>query len=312
MIKKPLISVIVITYNSAKYILETLDSIRDQQYEPLELLISDDCSTDETVVLCREWLDRNQTYFSRTNIRIAERNQGIPANCNQGLSDATGEWIKFLAGDDTLFPGTFEQAADFINRQPQSRIFASSFASFQDAFSEENLVATRDDSDLEFYRLDAKRQYFLLLRNNYLHAGTVFLQRSLLNEVGGFNEKYKFLEDHPMWLSITAKEEKIFYMPAYTLKYRLHGDSVFSHTGREKLFNNFYLKRRTFELDMVYPSLRWYEGLSCSYSFYLKRSFDLLNLNRKNIICTFLYHFLNAMSPVSLLYKLKNKSLLNS
>jgi glycosyltransferase involved in cell wall biosynthesis len=312
MTRGPLISVIVITYNSAGFILETLNSIRDQHYESLELLISDDCSADGTVELCRQWLELNGGRFVRTQLLVPERNQGIPANCNQGLKAATGEWVKYIAGDDALFPGTFEHAANFINAEPQARIFASSFASFQDTFSESNRIENRDDSDLAFYGLSAERQHFLLVRNNYLHAGTVFLQRSLLEEVGGFNEKYRLLEDHPMWLSITARGQKVFYMPAYTLMYRLHGNSVFSHTGTEKLFNNFYLKRRGFELDMIYPHLRWYESLSYHYSFYLKRSFDALYLNRRSTFCGLLYRFFNAVSPMSILYSLKNKRLSNS
>ena len=52
--KNPIVSVVVVTYNSAKYVLETLESIKDQTYPNLSLVISDDCSTDNTVKLCRK------------------------------------------------------------------------------------------------------------------------------------------------------------------------------------------------------------------------------------------------------------------
>lgn len=56
MIKNPLVSVIVITYNSSKYVLETLNSVAAQTYDNIELIISDDCSKDNTVEICRNWL----------------------------------------------------------------------------------------------------------------------------------------------------------------------------------------------------------------------------------------------------------------
>jgi alpha-1,3-rhamnosyltransferase len=53
-----LVSIVIITYNSAKYVLETLESVKAQTYEKIELVISDDCSTDDTVEVCRDGLKR--------------------------------------------------------------------------------------------------------------------------------------------------------------------------------------------------------------------------------------------------------------
>lgn len=58
--EQPLVSVSVITYNSAKTVLETLESIKAQTYQNLELIVSDDCSTDNTVELCRNWIEQNK------------------------------------------------------------------------------------------------------------------------------------------------------------------------------------------------------------------------------------------------------------
>lgn len=65
-----LVSVVVITYNSEKYILETLESIKTQSYKNLELIISDDCSKDDTVMICRDWLDKEGERFIRTKLII--------------------------------------------------------------------------------------------------------------------------------------------------------------------------------------------------------------------------------------------------
>ena len=67
---QPLVSVPVITYNSAKFVLETLESIKAQTYQNIELVISDDCSTDNTVQICRDWVDliNQNTTFSPKNL----------------------------------------------------------------------------------------------------------------------------------------------------------------------------------------------------------------------------------------------------
>jgi glycosyltransferase involved in cell wall biosynthesis len=305
MIKQPLFSVVVITYNSAKFIIETLESIRSQEYQQLELLISDDCSSDGTVELCQQWLNQHQNRFVRSQILVAKTNQGIPANCNQGVNSAQGDWIKIIAGDDAFYPKTFEHAADFIQENPQARIFSSSSCYYQDTFLPENIIQMRDDSERPLYKMDAKRQYFLLLRSNYIHAGAVFIQRSLIHQVGGFMSQYRFLEDHPLWLKVTKSGERFYYMPQLTLKYRLHGAAVFSHTRQEVLFNNFYKKKRAFEKEMIHPNLRWYERLSFNYIFYVKYSFDLLNINTKTKAYAKLYTFMNSLAPNAIIHLLK-------
>ena len=68
----PLVSVSVITYNSSKTVLETLESVKTQTYPNIELIISDDCSPDNTVEVCREWIEQNKERFVRIEILAAE------------------------------------------------------------------------------------------------------------------------------------------------------------------------------------------------------------------------------------------------
>src|SRR5690606_22852216 len=97
--ENPLVSIIVITYNSSKYVLETLESARAQTYQNIELIISDDGSKDATVQICRDWLKENSDRFVHSQLLTVEHNTGIPANCNRGVKASKGEWIKLIAGD---------------------------------------------------------------------------------------------------------------------------------------------------------------------------------------------------------------------
>ena len=99
---KKLVSVVVVSYNSEKFIVETLESIKNQNYDFIELIICDDCSVDLTVELCINWITKNNKIFKNIELITSMNNYGISVNINKGLNKATGEWIKFIAGDDYL------------------------------------------------------------------------------------------------------------------------------------------------------------------------------------------------------------------
>jgi glycosyltransferase involved in cell wall biosynthesis len=295
--KEPLISVIVITYNSAQFVVETLESIKQQTYQNIELIISDDCSKDDTLQICEEWLNFNKQRFVNFLIIKSDLNTGIPANCNRGIKYAKGEWTKLIAGDDAFYLSAIKNAVDFINNNSSIKAFSSSVAYYYDEFIDENLYFIRGNH-LEFYMLDAKEQYCKLLRTNYIHGGSVFLRRDLYNELGLYIEKYKFLEDLPMWLKITSAGVKFHFMECITLKYRVHKKSISSNYNEGKIFNSLYLKKRKFHQEMVLPNLNTTERLWRNYEFYLKFSFDKFNLNRNNRFCRFIYYFFKQKLPV--------------
>ena len=63
-----LVSIVVITYNSSHYVLETLESIKSQTYKNIELIVTDDCSSDDTIFLCQNWIEKNKSNFVRTSL----------------------------------------------------------------------------------------------------------------------------------------------------------------------------------------------------------------------------------------------------
>lgn len=106
----PLVSIVIITYNSANYVTETLESISRQTYcGPIELIVSDDCSQDNTLDICRDWMKHHGSMFVRADIIQTSHNSGICANHNNALKHVRGEWIKYIAGDDMLMPRCIER-----------------------------------------------------------------------------------------------------------------------------------------------------------------------------------------------------------
>jgi len=113
-----LVSVIIPTYNRADLIIETLDSIAKQTYRPIELIIVDDGSTDNTKKLLENWADKHDEGQQLRAKFLFETNKGAPAARNLGLTHSHGEFIQFLDDDDVLSPKKIEEQVSMIAGLP--------------------------------------------------------------------------------------------------------------------------------------------------------------------------------------------------
>jgi len=104
---KELVSVIIPTFNRAAFIINTLNSVSQQSYRPIEVLIVDDGSTDETEKVVLDWKDIHETLDFQINY-IFQSNQGAPAARNNGIRNAKGKYFQFLDSDDILTFNKFE------------------------------------------------------------------------------------------------------------------------------------------------------------------------------------------------------------
>mgnify|MGYP002655259940 CR=1 FL=1 len=91
---QPTVTILVVTYNSAEFVIDTLESIRRQSWATLQLIIADDGSKDNTLQLCSNWLQEHQQRFIDCKLVTTEKNTGTCGNLNRGLQYVNGEWIK--------------------------------------------------------------------------------------------------------------------------------------------------------------------------------------------------------------------------
>lgn len=289
--EEPLVSVPVITYNSSEYIIEGLESIKAQTYKNIELIISDDCSTDNTVELCREWLAKNKDRFVRTSLVTSEKNTGTAGNCNRAISYCHGEWIKMLAGDDLLLPDCIEKNIEYITKMPDAEVVFSNVQVFKVKNEEkviEKLYFTKEHE--LFFSLSNENQLKMLLRNNILPAASSFIRTTLLKKYR-YDETYFCLEDAPMWITLLQNGIKFFAFNDITAMYRI-GDSVMRG-------NDVYFKRLYFE---SYIQLFWNKKICLCKKYHLEEAYnitrkyilqmelaDLLLRNKKSYINNLLY-----------------------
>ena len=217
-----LVSIGVITYNSGKYVLETLESIRNQTYSNLELIISDDFSTDDTVVKCKKWINENSKRFAKVKIIETEKNTGIPSNINRAVQNSQGEWYKGIAGDDLLLPDAIEKYVDYVSLHNDAQlVFARMFAFYErDGKVVEEPYVDISKKDVELFNNQSPyEQYVELLKDKSKSGGapTAFAKRELFLKYP-YNELYKGFDDVPQWIRLTRNGVHLNMMNDYTVK----------------------------------------------------------------------------------------------
>ncbi len=243
---EPLVTVVVVTYNSSKYVLETLDSVRSQSYRNIELVVTDDCSVDDTIILCRKWIDNNANRFSRATIIEANDNTGISGNCNRGLFAATGEWIKMIAGDDVLSDDCIEEYVGFANKRPNINCVSCKISVYSEA---DNCEMPFSVPDYFFDKSIRKQLRFLLAKNNFIPGSSVIMKTDFIKSFGGFDERFPMLDDYPLFVKVYDAGHKFYFLKKELIKYRVHSCNV-SLSGNEK-FEGSMEKYR----NMVVPAL---------------------------------------------------------
>ncbi|UOQ76172.1 glycosyltransferase [Hymenobacter sp. 5516J-16] len=219
----PLVTVGVASYNNAAYLRETLESIRQQTYPNVEVLIVDDASTDESVAVARAWLAEHP----QVRGRVIEHpvNRGICPACNTLVTQAQGEFICLIGSDDVYLPDKLAvQVPLLLNAPPEVGVITSAIE-FMD--SEGNTIPQPDD----FAIPHPEEVYVTLLNSCVIAAMSTLVRRSCYEKVGLYDESLPF-EDWDMWLRI-AREYKFLYSPKVSARYRRHANAVFNSRRRQ-------------------------------------------------------------------------------
>lgn len=256
-----LVSVGVLTYNSEKTILETLDSIKCQTYNNIELIISDDGSTDNTVKLCQEWLSVNSKRFVRTELLTVAKNTGTAANGKRRDLACKGDFIKGIAGDDLLEPTCIQINLDNIGD-------ADFAVSDMTCFDGDKILSLPDNRKLisKLTSLPPAKRTKLYCRTfTFFNPPSTFKRKTVFEKVGYYDEKSGILEDTPYFLKLFKSTCKLVYIPQKTVRYRRGGVStdperqIKVYRQTEKLF---YECARSYlsvfnPLDLVVITERW-------------------------------------------------------
>ena len=240
--EQPLVSVPVITYNSSETVIETLDSIYNQTYPNLELIISDDCSTDNTVALCEEWIAQHAERFVRTEMLTVEKNTGPTANGDRGGRACRGEWIKGIAGDDLLAEDCVTEFVNYVQSHPDCRMCICDLDLFSTEveISKEHYERYRHYTEMAMGDLDYQQKE--ILKDSCLPGPAWFTSKKLFDEMGGLDTSGKYPgEEWTFSTKVLFNNYRFHVIDKKLVKYRVSPTSI-SHQqpSREKAEYYFY------------------------------------------------------------------------
>jgi len=178
-----LVSIVTPSYNQAQYLEETVHSVLGQEYSPLEYLIVDGGSEDDSLEIIQKYAHRLAWWISETDSGQAEA-------INKGLARAKGEIVAWLNSDDLLIPGAVEQAVSILQAHPAAGMVIGDAITIDAHGQPLNTLSLGDWGFEEFMRF------------RIICQPAVFMRRSVLEKTGYLDREFHFLLDHQLWIRL--------------------------------------------------------------------------------------------------------------
>ncbi|WP_407926453.1 glycosyltransferase [Aquipseudomonas ullengensis] len=216
MSEQPLVSVIIASYNHAPYIEAAIESVLNQSYPTVELLVVDDGSSDDSVERIQA-LQRRHGFDFRV-----QANQGLARTLNDCIARARGSLIAPFGSDDVMLPARLATQVAYLQGKPEVGICAGNIEQIDAA----GAARPRRDRGREFRRLD----FEAIFQGDQAGAPapTLLFRREALERVGGFDPSIR-LEDLLVELKITRAGYFIDVLPDVLARYRVHGTNTYKN-----------------------------------------------------------------------------------
>ena len=212
--REPLITVIMGAFNAEKYLRESIDSVINQSYQNIELIIINDASNDKTASILTSYSD------SRIKIINNKINIGLTKSLNIGLRNSLGEFIARQDADDISMPDRLEKQLNFLMDNQHCSIVGSQCILIDEASREIPFP-----TPLKPLSMGGIKRY-VAIDNPFLHSSVLFRKKVVTN-LGGYNESFRTSQDFELWSRLLRKNIGA-NMPNKLIKFRIHEGSVSS------------------------------------------------------------------------------------
>lgn len=208
---KPKVSVITPVYNAEKYLSETIESVLKQTYKSFEYLLIDDCSTDNSASIIKEFEEKD----SRVRYIKLSENSGAAVARNRGLEEAKGRYIAFVDSDDKWYPEKLERQLDFMENNHK----AFTYTNYEHITEEGEVLSSP--------KLPDKLNYSGLLKNTAIACSTVVIDRQI---IGDFRMPLvRKGQDTATWLQILRNHDYAYLVDEILNQYRGREGSLSSN-----------------------------------------------------------------------------------
>lgn len=211
---QPLVSVICLCHNHERFLQEAIDSVLDQTYPNIEIVVVDDASTDSSKALLKDICVKNNLPF----IDIAE-NIGNCAAFNKGFSVAKGKYVIDFATDDVMMPERIGKQVQFFEKQQENVGVIFSNAQFMD--EKGGILGTHYKTDTKGNVVEDVPDgevYAIVLERYFISPPTMMMRRKVLEDLGGYDESMAY-EDFDFWVR-SARSYEYAFQPEILTKIR--------------------------------------------------------------------------------------------
>lgn len=215
--EKPLVSVVIPCYNHEKFVQDCIQSVIDQTYENIELIIIDDGSKDNSVHKIQEMIPLCEERFSRFEFRYRP-NKGLSSTLNEGLEWCNGKYFSAIASDDQMLRDKTLIQVKYLEEHPQ----VCAVMGAVNWIDSNSIIVSRRPLLNKKYSFE---EIFLLKQN--LNVCTQMAHLDIIKSVGGYKDGF-IIEDWYMWLKL-AKLGGIVNIPYYFVNYRTHDNNTINN-----------------------------------------------------------------------------------
>ncbi|WP_226063969.1 glycosyltransferase [Kaistella polysaccharea] len=233
----PLVSVICACYNQSQFIIEGLESVKNQTYKNLEIIIWDDASKDKSVSIIEKWIEEN----SNLNIRFIRNveNLGLCKSLNNAYSYATGKYLQILALDDILLSDKIERHVSILecSGDLDALVFSDAYLiNDESEYYQNKFIAYHK----KYLSVNSENFYQELLEANFIPTMSILYKKSIFEQVGLWDENLIY-EDYDMMLRI-SKEYNFIFDETPAVKYRIHAKNSHKSLVKKMGESTFALK----------------------------------------------------------------------
>lgn len=228
------ISVVIPAYNAGAFIGETLQSVVEQKgVDICDIAVCDDLSKDNTAEVVKSFADRGVRYLRN------EKNLGPPGNFNRCLEVATGDYVALFHADDVMLPGNLAKKVAVLDERPSVGLVHSNAIYIDEYGVRGNQFRERDED--EFVKgSEAFRAW--LGSDNHVVAPSVVMRRSVVEQVGRFEEGITHTQDLNYWLRAAAVTD-VGYLAEPLILYRQHSGQDTKRYSAARLIREDFLAR---------------------------------------------------------------------
>ncbi len=216
----PTVSVLIKSYQHARYVRKTIESVLDQSFQDFEIVVTDDGSTDDTLAIVRSFAD------PRIRVEALPVNHGISTAMNATIARARGRYVAILNSDDWALPGRLRKQVAFLDANPDvSLVFGLPRAVDEEglptaAFNDFRVPLTFPD----FTRRAWLRQFFF--HGNCLCAPTAMIRREAYTAAGTYDPRLTNVQDLDMWIRMLMAGHRIHVLPEPLTAFRIRDDNA--------------------------------------------------------------------------------------